>query len=65
MSSPCAKPQSKNFFTAALWFGSFGSVGSSTKVADSIGQLSSPGWSFRSIAKFCTFDQSALAAAAA
>ena len=30
-----------------------------------IGQLSAPGWSFRSMAKFCTFDQSALAAAAA
>ena len=43
---------------------SFGSVGSSTNVADSIGQLLSPGWSFRSMAKFCTLDQSALAAAA-
>ncbi len=42
MSSPCVKPQSKNFFTAALCFGSFGSVGSRTKVAETIGQLSAP-----------------------
>ena len=39
MSRPWAKPQSKNFFTVALWLTSFGSVSSSTKVADSIGQL--------------------------
>ena len=51
--SPFLYAQSKNFITAAERAGSVGSFGSSMKVADSIGQVLSPGWSFRLTAKFC------------
>ncbi len=44
--------------------GSFGSFGSSRKVADTIGQLVAPGWSIRLTAKFCAPAQSPFCAAA-
>jgi hypothetical protein len=57
--------QSKNFITAAERAGSAGSFGSSMKVAETIGQLLSPGWSIRLTAKFFALAQSPFAAAAA
>src|ERR1700712_2084036 len=62
--SPFLYAQSKNFITAAERAGSAGSLGSSMNVADSIGQLFSPGWSIRLTAKFFAPAQSPLAAAA-
>src|SRR5271165_345948 len=62
--SPFLYAQSKNFITRAERAGSAGSFGSSMNVADSIGQLFSPGWLIRSTAKFFAPAQSPFDAAA-
>ena len=64
MGLPFEYAQSKNLSTLALRAGSFGSFGSRTKVAETIGQLVAPGWSIRLTAKFFAPVQSPLAAAA-